>query len=142
MIARGVQPIDVTNSMYQGAGLQLEQQRANAFDQRNAMLDQRWQQENQQGQDAQAKAERARMKKEPGPMLYQEIKAGDRRALEIARAMAIEDFPQLGEMPPEMAEQAIMQSMEQTYGPPPAPQVHSASAVSASRQAAATGSDL
>jgi hypothetical protein len=79
-------------------------------------LDQRWNQANQQGQAAEAKAERARMKKEAGPMLYQAIKAGDRRALEIARAMAIEDFPQLGEMPPEMAEQAIMQSMDQTYG--------------------------
>jgi hypothetical protein len=116
MIARGIPQPNPANALAQ-VGVMQQRDRALAQDaEQNTLMQQRFDRSATLQDNALAAEKKRAMREQAGPILYQAAKAGDPRALEIARAMAIEDFPQLAKMPPEVANQAIMQGLEKTYG--------------------------
>jgi hypothetical protein len=116
MIARGIPQPNPANALAGIAALRQRDQALAQDAQQNSLMQQRFDRASTIQENALAAEEKRAMREQAGPILYQAAKAGDPRAMEIARAMAIEDFPQLAEMPPEVANQAIMQGLERTYG--------------------------
>jgi hypothetical protein len=139
MIARGIPQPNPANALAGVAALRQRDQALAQDAQQNFLMQQRFDRASSLQENALAAEEKRARREQAGPILYQAAKAGDPRAMEIARAMAIEDFPQLAEMPPEVANQAIMQGLEKTYGAPPAPQVQD---LGQGWQAVMQGSDI